>query len=311
VFLEVHFDTANGYGYIRKFENGAHETVRKLGQVEGGTAKIHKPHTETALAETKLASLPRDSIDLIITDPPYGASTRVGRSQFNGQHKMGAERAGRVNNHENLDFLDGIPPAFERVLKSDSHLYVFCNQESYAEMREYFGSVFDMSQLIVWEKPNYGVGDSQTYSPVHEFIMHFRYGSPELRYGDDRKRPKNLLTFKRASVTSEEVKHSTQKPIRLIDELIELSSDTGDLVLDPFSGSHVVGRAAQHTFRRSICSDMDPQEVAKGDMLVDKQLRDDPVYDVDWTDITNINVTETTPPTTQADVAESEVTADD
>jgi DNA modification methylase len=236
---------------------------------------------------------------------------------------MGAEQSGRVNNHENLDFLEGIPDAFERVLKPDSHLYVFCNQESYAEMRDYFGSVFDMSQLIVWEKKHYGVGDSETFSPVHEFIMHFRYGSPELRYGDERKRPRNYLKFRqpdedpatgyfrRAYRTDEEVKHSTQKPIRLVDKLVKLSSDVGDLLLDPFSGSHVVGRSAQHTFRRSICSDMDAQIVAEGDVLVEKQLRNDPVYDVDWTEITNLNVTETEPPVTQAEVGNAEVSADD
>jgi len=304
-------DQKGGYAYIRERENGELKTRFKLGKLGDTAAKIYKPHTETALAENMLARLPQNSVDLIITDPPYGASTRVGRSQFNGQHKMGADRAGRVNNHENLDFLNGVPASFERVLKPDSHLYVFCNQESYAEMREYFGSVFHMSQLIVWEKPHYGVGDSQTFSPVHEFIMHFRYGSPELRYGDKRKRPKNVLTFKRPSRTDEDIQHSTQKPIRLIDKLVKLSSDTGDLLLDPFSGSHVVGRAAQHTFRRSICSDMDPQIVADGDRLVKYQLRNDPVYNVDWTEVSNLEVATTQPPTKRTEAAGAEVSADD
>lgn len=303
-------DQKRGLAYVRQWVNGRTKTWFKLGKVDD-TAQIYKPHTETCLAKNMLASLPQNSVDLIITDPPYGDSTRIGRSQFNGQHKMGAERAGRVNNHESLNFLNGVPASFERVLKPDSHLYVFCNKESYAEMREHFGSVFDMSQLIVWEKPHYGVGDSQTFSPVHEFIMHFRYGSPQLRYGEKRKRPKNLLKFKRASRTNESVAHSTQKPIRLIDKLVKLSSDVGDLLLDPFSGSHVVGRSAQHTFRRSICSDMDPQIVRDGDCLVEDQLREDPVFDIDWTEVSNLEVATTQPPMKTTEAATGEVSADD
>jgi len=47
--------------------------------------------------------------------------------------------------------------------------------------------------------------------------------------------------------------HPTQKPIALIERLIQLSSNEGDLVLDPFAGSCVVERACKNLNRRCIC----------------------------------------------------------
>lgn len=305
------FDSKDGLGYLREYVDGENVTHAKLGKV-GDSPTLHTPKLLADKDEVLLSKLPDNSIDLIVTDPPYGVSTRIGRSQYDGQHKMGAKSQGKVHNHDGLDFLEGIPEEFERVLKPDSHLYVFCNHESYPDMRPYFDSVFNMSQLIVWEKPTYGVGDSQTYSPVHEFIMHFRYGSPELRYGDGSKRPKNVITFKRPKNNNEVVVHSTQKPIELMDFLIEKSSDVGDLVLDPYGGSFAVGRAAQHKFRRAICSDLDPEIVSDGRELAEHQLRNDPVYGVDWTEINNLEVEETKIPAADTQATETtEVASND
>jgi site-specific DNA-methyltransferase (adenine-specific) len=225
---------------------------------------------------------------------------------------MSAQSRGRINNHGGLEFLDDIPRELKRVLKPDSHLYVFCNHESYPDMKRRFSEAFDMSQLLVWEKPTYGVGDSETYSPVHEFIMHYRYGSPELRYGNDSKRPKNVIEFKRTRHNNEIVAHATQKPIELIDFLIEKSSDPGDLIADPYGGSFATGRAAQHTFRRAVCAEIDPEIAADGQDLAEHQLRNDPVYGVDWTDVSGLEVAQTELPTAEpTDAVDAEVKADD
>lgn len=305
------FEVIDGRGYLREKVGGRSETVVSVGEISDDV-KIHQPKLLNEKAGNLLARLPDNSVDLIITDPPYGVGTRVGRSQFKGQHEMSSQSRGRVHNHDGLGFLDGIPEEIERVLKNDSHLYIFCNHESYPEMKRRFDGVFDMSQLLVWEKPTYGVGDSETYSPVHEFIMHYRYGSPELRYGGDSKRPKNVVEFKRTRNNNEIVAHATQKPIELIDFLIEKSSDPGDLIADPYGGSFATGRAAQHNFRRAICAEIDPEITATGKDLAEHQLRNDPIYGVDWTAISGLQVAQTELPTQPpANTAESEVKADD
>lgn len=305
------FEVIDGRGYLREKVGGRSETVVNVGEVSN-SVKIHQPKLLNEKASNLLADLPDNSVDLIITDPPYGVSTRVGRSQYDGQHEMSANSRGRIHNHDGLDFLENIPQEIERVLKPDSHLYVFCNHESYPDMKSRFSDVFDMSQLLVWEKPTYGVGDSQTYSPVHEFIMHYRYGSPELRYGGDSKRPKNVVEFKRTCNNNEIVAHATQKPIELIDFLIEKSSDPGDLIADPYGGSFATGRAAQHSFRRAVCAEIDPEIAADGQELAEHQLRNDPIYGVDWTGISGLEVARTELPTKSAvEPADPEVKADD
>jgi site-specific DNA-methyltransferase (adenine-specific) len=307
----VYLHTVNGTGYIRQWNDGEKETVCNLGRV-GDVATIYKPKLLHDKAGNLLSKLPDNSVDLIITDPPYGASMRVGRSQCNGQYEMSAKSRGRITNHGGLEFLEDIPQQLRRVLRPDSHLYVFCNHQSYPDMKAHFDEAFDMSQLLVWEKPTYGVGDSQTYSPVHEFIMHYRYGSPELRYGGDSKRPKNVIEFKRARNNNEVVAHATQKPIELMDFLIEKSSDPGDLLVDPYGGSFAAARAAQHKFRRAISTEIDVEITADGRELAQNQLHNDPVYGIDWADIGGIEVAETAMPASgAAGEADPEVKADD
>lgn len=304
-------DVKRGHAYLRQWDGDSNQTVAKYRDVEE-PAHLYKPKLLNEKAENLLAQLPDNSVDLIITDPPYGVSTRVGRSQYDGQYEMSAKDNGRITNHDGLEFLDGIPQQIQRVLKRDSHLYVFCNHESYPQMRARFSQTFDMSQLLVWEKPTYGVGDSETYSPVHEFIMHYRYGSPTLRYGGDSKRPKNVVEFKRTCNNGEIVAHATQKPIELINFLIEKSSDPADLIADPYGGSFATGRAAQHSLRRGVCAEIDPEIAADGQQLAEYQLQNDPVYGIDWTDTHGVEIAQTTVPASEPVNADnSEVKADD
>ena len=52
--------------------------------------------------------------------------------------------------------------------------------------------------------------------------------------------------------------HQTQKPIALMEILVRLFSNRGDLILDPFAGSGTTGVAAVRQGRRFVGWEMDP-----------------------------------------------------
>ena len=65
-----------------------------------------------------MSRMKNKSIDLIITDPPYGMS-------FRSNHR--AERYDGIHWDDNLDWLDEFVEESYRVLKRNSHIYMFCS----------------------------------------------------------------------------------------------------------------------------------------------------------------------------------------
>ena len=230
-------------------------------------------------SESVLKDIPDESIDLIITDPPYGIS-------FKGNRCLNAEYD-ELYNDDSLDFLNGIGLEFERILKPDSHCYVFTNWVSYPFMMKYFDNL-KLNTVIVWDKDigNHGMGDLEDYAPRHEFIMKFSKGRRPI----NGKRIPNVIRYNNIRMTGEIKIHATQKPRGLMEILIEKSSTPGDVVADFYGGSYSVPRAAMRTFRKSIGVELNPGTHKAGVEMVNKDLHKDPVYKFDWTDIKNVDV---------------------
>lgn len=278
----MHLNESNGYWYVRRNTDGGKETVAKLGKHELKPA-IYRPGLHQDKAENILARLPKNSIDAIITDPPYGIDFEWGDTAFDGSEKMGT-----IANDTDLDFLEGLADQFARVLRPDSHVYIFTRWDAYAPMAAYFSDCLNENTLIVWDKVAHGMGDLSDWAPQHEFIMHFEYGDPEL-HG---KRPTNVIQQNYETSKGALRVHPTQKPRGLIEFLIEKSTKPGDVVLDPFGGAYTTARAAMRTFRRGVSCELDPETHRAGKGLVEKQLHNDPEYGIDWTELPNLNVEE-------------------
>lgn len=281
----MHLNNSNGYWYVRRNVEDGKETVAKLGKTSGGEKPaIYRPELHQDKGENILARLPDNSIDIIITDPPYGIDFEWGDTAFDGSEELGT-----IANDTTLEFLEEFGAEFARVLKPDSHCYVFTRWDAYAPMAAYFSDHMELNTVIVWDKVAHGMGDLSDWAPQHEFIMHFEYGDPDL-YG---KRPTNVLRENYESRKGEGVRvHPTQKPRGLIEYLIEKSTQPGDVVFDPFGGAYTTARAAMRTFRRGVSCELDPETHRTAESLVEKHLHNDPEYGIDWTDVSNLNVEE-------------------
>ena len=173
-----------------------------------------------------LLDLPRNSVDLIATDPPYGVTWRSGRRDKRFEMLAGDDGT--------LDVTAVIGLALQ-ALRTCRHLYVF--------------GPADLSELpvtktvqLVWDKGQVGPGDlSSPWGPQHENIQFGVYvPSQKNRAGGGGKlsarlRQGSVLRVNR--LNSRAVKrHPTEKPVALMRQLVESSSVMGDTVLDPFAG---------------------------------------------------------------------------
>lgn len=172
----------------------------------------------------KLDILPTNSIDLVITDPPYGID-------FQNDWQNGDNQFEKMENDDKID--TSFIPKIDKVTKDNSALYLFTRWDVYPEwLKAVKQSDFKVKNCIVWDKVKHGLGDLQkSYAPTHEFIIYAVKGENEI----NGKRPQDIMRDRR--VLHGEKQHPAEKPVSLISELIKNSSDKGDIVLDPFAGS--------------------------------------------------------------------------
>ena len=189
-------------------------------------------------ASVDLKTLPPKSIDLIVTDPPYGDNIGYGR----------LNRSIAGNEHP-LISLSVMYDAY-RVLKTNASAYVFCGMKHLGFLRAFFQSytAYGIRDTLIWDKMLRGRGHG--FRRQYECILVLEKGKPRYRSPG----LSNVLRFQRVRSS----RHPHEKPLGLIETLIQQSSDTGGIVLDPFLGSGTTAVAAQQVDRHYIGVELDP-----------------------------------------------------
>jgi DNA modification methylase len=201
-----------------------------------------------------LNSLQRWSVDEIVTDPPYGIGYESGEQRSNGYQ----DRRASASFGEDVFQDDWIAEA-HRVLKPEGALYLFTRWDVLHLWKSALeGAGFQVVQRIVWDKMHWGMGNLDYYGSQTEDILFCikQGGTHKMRWS---KRQGNVWTMTKLDVINHEGNYDnpTQKPERLIRRAIELSSDAGMLVVDPFCGSGSTGAAARAIGRRYLMCDRD------------------------------------------------------
>lgn len=186
------------------------------------------------------------SINLIVTDPPYGVDYDGG-AWGKKQKKLGGDET------TDLYFLS--LPKMCRVLQDDGALYLF-----YAPgplLLSVLGSVkvsgFEIRNQLIWNKNQAQMGSYAQYKYKHEsFLYCHKEGKSPRWYG-----PRNEVSVWDCARKSKNKRHPTEKPTWLMGRAIRNSSKLNDLVLDPFAGSGSVGEACKELGRRCILIELE------------------------------------------------------
>ena len=176
-----------------------------------------------------LKSLQDNSIDIILTDPPYGIEYKSNRSQdSNAITKRGLLNDGKK---EAFELLENTCKILVDKTSKDSHLYFFCSWSVFSDFERIIGKYFTIKTPIVWNKGNKGSGDLQNdWGNQTELIIYCVKGKKNINY-----RKGNVLSIPK--IHSSRLVHPTQKPVELIKEILEVSALKNDFIVDPFMGS--------------------------------------------------------------------------
>jgi site-specific DNA-methyltransferase (adenine-specific) len=193
-----------------------------------------------------LKTLPSGSVDLLITDPPYESLEK--------HRKIGTTTRLKVSKSSSNEWFEIFPnDRFEnllteiyRILKKNSHFYIFCDQETMFYLKPVAERVgFKFWKPIVWDKMAIGMG--YHYRARYEFILFFEKGKRKL----NNLGIPDILTEKRIRNG-----YPTEKPVKIIDILITQSSNEGDVIVDPFFGSGSTLISAKNLGRNAIGCDI-------------------------------------------------------
>lgn len=184
-----------------------------------------------------LKMLPDNSVDLVLTDPPYGINYYSNYYKNKNPHKP------IINDHILFIPIDEL----WRVLKSTGCMFIFYSHKNpLIDVR--------VKNIIIWVKNDWSAGDLYAdFGNQYELIAYI----PKKDFKLHSKRYSNVWNFDR--VTSDKLIHPTQKPESLIRRLIKTATNQNDLVLDCFMGSGTTAVACKQLSRNFIGFEIDSQ----------------------------------------------------
>jgi DNA modification methylase len=194
--------------------------------------------------------LDENSVDCVITDPPYGIDF-TGRTDKKKKHDS-------IQNADDWELFEDFLSEARRVLRPDGHIYVFWNWKHYGKIERLFRDRFVHHNTLVWVKNNFGLNDANSsyqYRPQHEWCL---YGSPQtdprdMESGNSRS---DVLEF---DLVGGQYDHPTEKPVSLMVEFVEASTREGELICDPFMGSGTTAVAAIQNDREYVGFELDEE----------------------------------------------------
>lgn len=185
-----------------------------------------------------LKQLPDKSIDLVLTDPPYGIGADKGTNGY-----------GNSKNRKYVSNWDKETPQkeiFEEILRVSKNQIIFGGN--------YFADKLPLSKCwIVWDK----VGENKFNNP---------FADVELAWTSYRKVCKKYTCIQQGFINEDKDSariHPTQKPVKLFEKIIADYSNENALVIDPFSGSGTTAIACHRLKRRFICIERDKEYWSK------------------------------------------------
>ncbi len=213
-----------------------------------------------------LPLVPDNSVDLILTDPPY--------KDYQSNRPVARPKVKKVS-ATTFDIVEFISQS-TRLLKPGAHFYCWCDHRTFPELVATITAnnttLSTEEQLrykncLVWVKNNHGSGDLKgDWAPQHEFILFAVKGKgnplrgkrqPNVLY--QRNMDGNIQFYQRTFNYRHQ--HGTTKPQEILTRLIEASSAPGDLVLDPYAGTLSAAVAARNLNRNYLMIELEKEHL--------------------------------------------------
>lgn len=222
-----------------------------------------------------------NSVDLIFADPPYN----IGKN-FNGlKDKWSKDDDYLEWCYEWLDLCiqklkpngsfyvmtsTQFMPYFDIYLRNKLNILsrlIWSYDSSGVQAKKFFGSMYEPILYCVKDPSNYTFNAQdilvEAKTGAKRKLIDYRKNPPQV-YNSE-KVPGNVWDFSRVRYRMDEYEnHPTQKPIALLERIIKASSNEGDLVMDPFSGTFTTCFVAKELKRNCIGLELQDEYVKIG-----------------------------------------------
>jgi len=223
-----------------------------------------------------LKKIKSNTVDLVFADPPYGIGKDFGVTKDSFSCIDEYCRWCKLWIDECM-----------RVLKPNGTMYFMSSTQFMPALDRYVDEKYFVINRIVWVYDSSGVQSKSKFGSLYEpilMITHDRNAEYTFNYQDvmveaktgaerklidyrktppqpynTMKVPGNVWEFSRVRFKMDEYEnHPTQKPEALLERVILASSNKGEIVLDPFSGSFTTSAVAIRLGRKAIGIDINP-----------------------------------------------------
>lgn len=229
----------------------------------------HVIHNNDCVVE--LQKMSSDSIDLIVTDPPFN----IGKNYRTYKD--------RRSHHDYLSWCRTWLIECVRVMKDGAALYLINYPENNAYLLPFLDEHLTFKRWMTWHYPtNTGHSKTNFTRSQHSILFHIKGKRPRVFNKNDVALPYRNPTDKRIigrlaagslgrtpddvfecnivkNVSHEKTGHPCQLPVALVQTFVLASSSIGDTVLDPFGGSFTTAVCAKLHGRNSVSIELDPE----------------------------------------------------
>lgn len=200
-------------------------------------------------------------IDAVITDPPYGVS-RKHQLGFSNMGRAGMDYGDWDYNFNQKEWIRLCAP----LIKEGGSIIVFNDWKNFSYIvEELDAQSFSMKDVIRWVKPN-----PMPRNVERRYVGDFEMAVWAVKDGEK-------WTFNKSDNVSylrpiykcvgvgggEKRIHPTQKPLKLIEDILKVHTNEGDIVLDLFAGSGTTAEACLRNNRFFIGSELDEKYYEK------------------------------------------------
>jgi len=203
-----------------------------------------------------MKSIPDKSIDLVLTDPPYGV----------------------LKKHQEWDniqvdkFTNRWWQLLKNKLKEDSSAYIFWSQK-YIPLGF---SIFKPKRMLIWHHANLAKPTKRMFLWTYDPIFYVKFGNPVFQPSFVAKQNVDVFTYPKPQSNwkgDNHRFHPASKPLRLIKNFITISSKENDIVFDPFAGCGTTGVAAISLGRRFIGMEISSEYTKRANTRIAREMQ--------------------------------------
>jgi len=191
-----------------------------------------------------------NTVDCIVTDPPYSV-TDNSWDNFKSEASF-------------LKFIDKVLSECKRVLKPNYAFFMFMDSRLMSKVEELIiKNKFDLKSRIIWVRKNMSMGRVVKDRFISQWEICFYCGNKELNFPEVWGEERGDVQEAAVPQTNYEDKkiHPTQKPLKIVERFIELSTNQGDIVIDPFCGGGTTAAACYNLGRHCSTSDISKEYI--------------------------------------------------